>query len=161
MSEADLVERLETARQKLFTHREQRIHPHKDDKILTDWKGLMIAALARAGRALDRPEYTAAARNAAEFILARMRQADGRLLHRYRDGDAGITANLNDYAFFIWGLIDLYESAYDAGHLETALELNQIMLTHFWDEEGGGLYFTPDDGEQLLVRLGDVVEDLL
>jgi uncharacterized protein YyaL (SSP411 family) len=115
----------------------------------------MIAALARAGRALGRPEYTAAAGNGAEFMLAHMRRSDGRLLHRYRDGDAGITANLSDYAFLIWGFIDLYESTYDAGYLETALDLNETMLTYFWDEEGGGLYFTPDDGEDLLVRKKD------
>ena len=142
----------EQARGKLFRHREKRIHPYKDDKILTDWNGLMIAALARAGSVLDRPEYVEAARSASEFILMQMRLSGGRLLHRYRDGEAGIKANLDDYAFMAWGLIELYQADFDAAHLEAALELTGIMLEHFGDPSGGGLFFTPDDGEELLVR---------
>jgi len=142
----------EQAREKLFRHRETRIHPYKDDKVLTDWNGLMIAALARAGSVLDRPEYVEAARSASEFILMQMRFSDGRLLHRYRDGEVGIKGNLDDYAFMAWGLIELYQADFDATHLEAALELTGITLEHFGDPSGGGLYFTPDDGEELLVR---------
>src|SRR5207245_7640658 len=84
---ADAQRRREAARKKLFAAREQRVHPPKDDKILTDWNGLMIAALAEAAQAFDRPDYDAAARRTADFLLARMRTKDGRLLHRFRDGD--------------------------------------------------------------------------
>jgi len=77
---------------------------------------------------------------------------DGRLLHRYRDGEAGILANLDDYAFFVWGLIELYEATFEVHYLKTALDLNADMLKRFWDGQRGGLFFTPDDGEALIVR---------
>jgi uncharacterized protein YyaL (SSP411 family) len=152
MPPPELEDRLTRARHRLFTHREQRIHPLKDDKLLTDWNGLMIAAMSKAAQALGRPEYTAAARRAADFMLARMRRSDGRLLHRYRDGDAGIPANLSDYAFLTWGLIELYEACFEVRYLEAALDLNRLMLDNFRDEAGGGFYLTPDDGEDLPVR---------
>jgi uncharacterized protein YyaL (SSP411 family) len=152
MKPGEFAAAFERAREKLFRHREKRVRPYKDDKILTDWNGLMIAALARAGSVLNRPEYIDAARSASEFILMQMRLSDGRLLHRYREGQAGIKGNLDDYAFMAWGLIELYQADFDASHLEAALELTGIMLEHFGDPSGGGLFFTPDDGEELLVR---------
>jgi uncharacterized protein YyaL (SSP411 family) len=161
MTERDLVQQIDTARLKLFNHRRQRVHPHKDDKILTDWNGLMIAALAKSGAALDRTDFTYAARGAADFILERLLISDDRLLHRYRDGEAGIADTLNDYAFFIWGLIELYEACQDVRYLEAALRLTRSMMTHFWDDEHGGLYFTPDDGEDLLVRRKEVYDGAL
>jgi uncharacterized protein YyaL (SSP411 family) len=124
----------------------------KDDKILTDWNGLMIAALAKGAQAFDEPEYAEAARHTADFIIGNMRKPDGRLLHRYRDGQAGIEANLDDYAFLVWGLIELYEAVFNTKYLKVALELTHDMLRHFRDEDGGGLYLTPDDGESLFVR---------
>ena len=113
ISQKELQERLEAARGKLFQYRQKRIHPHKDDKILTDWNGLMIAALAQAGRALDETEYTEAAEKAADFILTNLRRPDGRLLHRYRDGNAGIDAHLDDYAFLTWAMLELYETTFN------------------------------------------------
>ena len=83
-----------------------RIHPHRDDKILTNWNGLMIAALARGYQILSHNRYLTEAKKAVDFILMRMRDRNGRLLHRFRDGEAAIMANLDDYAFFIWGLLD-------------------------------------------------------
>jgi len=157
-SQQDLPEHLELIRQKLFAYREKRVHPMKDDKILTDWNGLMIAALAKGAQAFDEPEYTEAACRAADFILGNMRKPDGRLLHRYRDGQAGVEANLDDYAFLVWGLIELYEAIFDARHLEVALELTRDMVRHFWDEDGGGLYLTPDDGESLFVRRKEIYD---
>jgi len=142
----------EQAREKLFLHREARVHPYKDDKVLTDWNGLMIAAMARAGSVLGIKEYVDAAGRASDFILMQMRVPGGRLLHRYRDGEAAIRANLDDYAFLAWGLIELYQADFDVVHLEAALELTGIMLDHFYDSSAGGFYFTPDDGEALLVR---------
>jgi uncharacterized protein YyaL (SSP411 family) len=146
------------ARDKLFEVRERRIHPHKDDKVLTDWNGLMIAALARGAQVLEETEYADAAARAAGFVLDRMRTPDGRLLHRYRDGEAKITAHLDDYAFLIWGLIELYEATFEVPYLKTALELNGHMLDHFWDDHSGGLFFTPDDGEDLIVRKKEIYD---
>jgi uncharacterized protein len=152
MTEQALRARLEHIRQTLFARRETRVHPHKDDKILTDWNGLMIAALARAGRVLNEARYTAAAEQAVTFILSTMRDDRSRLLHRYRDGDAAIPAHLDDYAFLIWGLLELYESTFKVSYLEQALRLNADLLADFWDEEGGGFYRIAADSEALLVR---------
>jgi uncharacterized protein YyaL (SSP411 family) len=152
MPEQELAVRLDSARQQLFAAREARIHPHKDDKILTDWNGLMIAALAKGGRVFADISYTEAAEQAADFILQEMRDGQGRLWHRYRDGEAAVQANVDDYAFLTWGLLELYETNFEIRYLETALKLTDDLLAHYWDEEDGGLYFTPDDGEKLLVR---------
>jgi len=152
MPVAVLEERISSAGRKLFEEREGRVHPHKDDKILTDWNGLMIAAFAKGARVLGDSTWAAAAGRAADFILDQMRKPDGRLLHRYREGRAGIPGHLDDYAFFIWGLIELYEATYQVRYLKTALELNRRMLKHFWDEGKGGLFFAADDSESLIVR---------
>lgn len=142
---------IQTIREKLFDAREKRIHPYKDDKILTDWNGLMIAALARGAQVLGDTVYRDAAENGARFVLERLRQ-DGRLLHRYREGESGISAHLDDYAFYVWGLIELYEATFDASFLKTAVDLNEDMIRFFWDHQGGGFFFTPEDGETLIVR---------
>ncbi len=150
--EAELVSRLETVRQKLFEARNHRVHPHKDDKILTDWNGLMIAALARAARVLEEPAYAQAAQRAKGFLLTNVRDSRGRLLKRYRDGEAGLPAHLEDYAFLVWGLLELYETTFDVKDLETALLLNRESIERFWDKKNGGFYFTANDGESLIVR---------
>ena len=156
-----LEKTLELTRTKLFEAREKRVHPHKDDKILTDWNGLMIAALAQGAQVLGDTGYADAGATAAEFVLKRLRRPDGRLLHRYRDGEAGITAHLDDYAFTIWGLTQLYEATFQVPYLETALELNEDMLKHFWDDLGGGFFFTPDDGESLIIRKKEIYDGAL
>jgi uncharacterized protein YyaL (SSP411 family) len=156
-----LKQKIDSARSRLFEVRERRVHPHKDDKILTDWNGLMIAALARGAQVLGDKVYADAAENAVEFILNRLRKPDGRLLHRYRDGEASIAAHLDDYAFLAWGLIETYEATFDARYLTTALELNKEMIRRFWDERGGGLYFTSDDAENLIVRKKEVYDGAL
>ncbi len=152
IAENRLRKSLEDSRQKLYHEREKRIHPFKDDKILTDWNGLMIAALAKAGNALDNRKYTAAAGKAADFILQNLTAANGRLLKRYRKGQAGLSAHLNDYAFMVWGLIELYQATYELKYLKHAIALNDRMLAHFWDKQNGGLYMTADDSEKLLIR---------
>ena len=157
----ELKERVEAARQKLFTARNKRIHPHKDDKILTDWNGLMIAALAKGAQVCNEPEYADAAKRAADFILTDMRRPDGRILHRYRDGHAAILANVDDYAFLIWGLLELYETVFDVHYLQTALNLNSEMIRYFWDEQNGGFYFTADDAEELIVRQKDIYDSAI
>lgn len=158
ISESELESRLETARQKLFEMRERRVHPHKDDKILTDWNGLMIAALAKGAQVFGEPRYAEAAQRAVDFIFKNMRKPDGRLLHRYRDGQANIEGNLDDYAFLIWGLIELYESTFDANYLQSAIDLNSSLIKHFWDNKGGGFYFTADDSESLIVRQKEIYD---
>jgi len=152
MSPKEAGHEIEAIRQKLLEARRMRVHPSKDDKVLADWNGLMIAALSRAAQAFDDGQYAASARKAADFFLDSMREADGRLLHRYRDGHAGLQANLDDYAFMVWGLIDLYEAVLDVTYLRAALDLTHHMLEHFWDDAEGGFFFTPDYGEDLLVR---------
>ena len=152
VSSSVLSGRIEAIRRRLFEVREKRIHPHKVDKILTDWNGLMIAALSKAAWAFDDAEYAAAAGRAADFVLDKLRRPDGRILHRYRDGQAAVPGNADDYAFFIWGLIELYEATFEVGRLETALSLNDILARHFWDNASGGFFFTADDAEELIAR---------
>lgn len=147
-----LHNRLGEARRKLFNVRDKRVHPHKDDKILTDWNGLMIAALAKAGQVLEEPRYVEAALRAAGFIMTEMCDEHGRLYHRYRDGEAAVPAFLDDYAFLIWGLLELYEATFEIIHLQRALDLTTVLLTHFWDRETGGFFLTVDDAEVVLVR---------
>ncbi len=158
LSVAELSSFLEQAHAKLFAVRAGRVRPHLDDKVLIDWNGLMISAFARAARALEDAEYARIAGTAAAFLLAKMRRADGRLLHRYRDGDAAIDGLLDDYAFFCQGLLDLYETTFDFAWLEQAIDLAQISLRHFWDAANGGFFFTPDDGEDLIVRRKEVYD---
>jgi hypothetical protein len=158
VSQAKLEERLEEARRKLFDARSRRAHPHKDDKILTDWNGLMIASLAKGARAFDHPPYLEAAREAMEFVRTHLKTPGGRLLHRYRDGQAAVPGNLDDYAFLIWGALELYETSFEAGFLKDALELTHDMIEQFWDARSGGFYFTADDADPLPVRSKDIVD---
>jgi uncharacterized protein YyaL (SSP411 family) len=155
-AQKEIDQKLEKIREKLFAIREKRIHPHKDDKILTDWNGLMIAALAKGAQVFDEPAYARAAGKAVDFILKRMRTSEGRLLHRFRDGLASIPATVDDYAFIIWGLLELYEATFEAKYLDYVLELNCQLRTHFWDEKDGGLFFTSDDAEELLIRQKEI-----
>ncbi|MCR4431577.1 MAG: thioredoxin domain-containing protein [Tepidanaerobacteraceae bacterium] len=154
----DLIEELKDCREKLFNERGKRIRPHKDDKILTSWNGLMIAALAKGARVAGNEKYTFMARKAADFIFSKLVREDGRLLARYRDGEAAIPAYLDDYAFLVWALLELYETTFDAGYLKKALEMNRQMLDLFWDEEKGGLFFYGKDGEELLFRPKEIYD---
>ena len=146
---------LEGAREKLFRARERRVRPGRDDKILTDWNGLMIAAMAKGAQVLDRPDWAEAAAEAARFVLTRLRDGRGRLLHRYREGEAAVPGMLDDYAFLIWGLLELYEASFEAETLKNALELADNTINHFHDEKDGGFFFTADDGEEILFRQKD------
>ncbi len=158
ISEREIEQRIEVARGKLLAYRDQRVHPLKDDKVLTDWNGLMIAALAKGARAFDAPRYAVAAAAAASFILEQMVTDDGRLLHRYRDGEAALPAYAADSAFLTWGLLELYEATFEVRFLEQALALNAHMIAHFWDEAKGGFYSTADDSEELLVRRKEIYD---
>jgi uncharacterized protein YyaL (SSP411 family) len=144
--------RLSALRNTLFEDREKRIHPLKDTKILADWNGLMIAALAKAGRAFGEQEYTDAAIKANAFIEKKMRAENNRLWHRYRDGHTAVPGQLEDYSFLIYGLLELYEATFDVRYLDTALKYNDILEVWFKDSEQGGYYMTASDAEKLIIR---------
>ncbi len=156
-----LREHLEEARGLLLAHRETRIRPGKDDKVLTDWNGLMIAALARAARVFGDAAYAEAARRAATFLLTDMRTDDGRLLHRYRRGDAALPGTLDDYAFLTWGLLELYETAFDVDHLSAAAALTDSAVQHFRDPEHGGFFLAAADVDDLIVRQKEAYDGAL
>lgn len=145
-------------RRKLFQHREKRIHPYKDDKILTAWNGLMIAALAYGARVLNNDRYKAAAEAAVSFIQSKLIREDGRLMARYRDGETAHVGYLDDYAFFIWGLIELYQAGFDIKHLKLAVGLNEDMIKYFGDEGKGGYFIYGNDSEQLIARPKEVYD---
>ncbi len=146
------------AKEKLFNARSKRPRPHLDDKILVDWNGLMISALSFGWRVLDEPRYRQAAERSAQFILKNLIREDGRLLHRWREGESAITGTIEDYAFFIHGLIDLYEATFDPDYLREAKRLSYDMLRLFWDESSGGFFFTANDAERLLVRPKEIYD---
>ena len=147
----DLEARLERVCARLLEARSRRPRPLLDDKVLTDWNGLAIAAFAVAGRTFGRDDYTDAAAHAAAFVLDEMRTDGGDLVHRYRDGQAGIDGMLDDYAFLVWGLTELYQTTFKVPVLEAALDLHDRMRDRFEDDEGG--YFVArEDAPDLLVR---------
>jgi hypothetical protein len=161
ISKLEVDDKFTKERQQLFAVREERIHPHKDDKILTSWNGLMIAAMSIAARVLSEDKYKEAAKKAVQFIQDNLRREDGRLLARYREEDAAYLGYVDDYAFLIWGLIELYETTFVAKYLDMALELNQDLIDYFWDEEDGGLYFYGSDSEELLTRPKEIYDGAL
>ncbi len=156
---ADLRSSLAVSRAKLFEARDKRIHPGLDDKILVNWNGLMLDALARAAGPLNEPRYLAAAQKTANFLLEKLRRADGRLLHAYRHGVAKFDAYLDDYAALIDGLTSLYEADFDARWLDEAVRLADVMLARFYDKTAGGFYYTADDHEQLIARNKDLYDN--
>ena len=141
LSEDDLSRELSRIRQELIDRREMRPRPLKDTKILTDWNGLMIAALAKAAWALGRNEYATAADAAAVYIRDNM-TIQGMLYHRSAEGEVAVPAFLDDHAFLIWGLLELYEASFEENHLSWALELSGETIRNFWDERQGGFFFT-------------------
>ncbi|MBI4716882.1 MAG: thioredoxin domain-containing protein [Planctomycetes bacterium] len=147
----DLRRRMGAWREKMRVARARRTPPALDDKVLTGWNGLMIAALAKAGAVLDRPAYAEAAAKAAEFILNTLRR-DGRLRATYRNGEARLTAYLSDYAFLTEGLLNLYEATFDRRWLDAAVSLTETSIRYYFDEKNGGFFFTASDAETLLAR---------
>ena len=147
--------RLAAARQRLLEARARRVRPHRDDKILTSWNGLMIASFAYGASTLNEPRYAAAARSAAEFILAHLVR-DGTVLRRYRDGEAAYPGTLEDYAFFSYGLLELYEADFDPRWLADAKRLAERMIDRFWDSERGGCFLRGNDEPPLIVRTKEI-----
>ena len=156
----DLDARIAAARTKLYELRAQRIWPGLDDKVLTSWNGLMLAAFAEAGQALRRPDYIEAARSNAEFLHRTMRRDSGRLLRTWKAGsDAKFNAYLEDYAYLADGLLALYEATFEARWVDWARELAELMLAHFRDDKNGGFFDTSDDHEQLIHRPQDLQDN--
>ena len=151
LSLEELREVLEESRPILYEARNARPKPLRDDKILTSWNGLMISAFAQAGMLLGEAGLLEVARRAADFVLADLR-VDGRLRRSYKDGRSSYNAYLDDYAFMIAALIDLFEASADARYLREAIALDEVLREHYEDNEGGGFFMTSDDHEQLLVR---------
>ena len=149
----DLGPVLASALERVRAERGNRPRPARDDKILTDWNGLAIAAFAMAARVFGSGEYLDVGRRAASFILSTMVTKEGRLFHRYRAGEAAIEGNADDYTHFVWGLLELYRSSLDHRFLEQAVSITDRFVDHFGDGEPGGFFFTPDDGEALIARL--------
>jgi hypothetical protein len=149
---------VEKARKKLFNAREKRVHPSKDDKILTDWNGMTIAAFCKAAQAFDDENYVRTAIKAAEFFMENMTDTDGKMKHRYRDGEVAIGAFLEDYAFFTWGLIELYQTTFDIKYLEHALKLTDYLIAHFHDRNSGGFFHTSDEAEEMIFRSKEVYD---
>jgi len=158
LTEKQLTDKIEIIRTKLFIVRENRVHPQKDDKILTDWNGLMIAAMARAGAILNNKLYADAAVKAMDFLINNLMKKDGSLMKRYRNGNSGLTGVLDDYAFTIWALIELYNMNYDEKYLEIAMDLSEYQIDQFWDFDSHGFFFTASSGEALLVRSKEVYD---
>ena len=144
--------RYEKIRTKLFNQRKKRISPLKDDKILTDWNGLAIAAFAKAGDVFDNEEFVLIAEKSADFISRNLKNEDGTLLKRYRNGKSGINGHLDDYAFYIWGLLELYESTFKVDYLEEAIELSDIVIKNFSNENNAGFYLSGKNSEKMIVR---------
>jgi uncharacterized protein YyaL (SSP411 family) len=159
--EEDLQKRIARINEKLFGRREQRPRPLKDTKILADWNGLMIAALAKAAQAFGRADYAEEASAAAAFIGDTM-TVKGELYHRSAEGEVTIPAFLDDYAFLIWGLIELYGATFEPGYLSWAAGLTENVIHGFWDEKAGGFFFTsPDLHRDLPLRRKELYDGAL
>jgi uncharacterized protein len=161
ISPEELEARLAILREKLFKVREDRIKPGRDEKILTEWNGLMIHALAEVGVTVGRRSALQAAVNAANFVLEKMSQEDGKLYRSYKDGQAKFNAYLEDYAAFARGLIALYEATFDLRWLAEASRLTQFMIVQFGDAERGGFFQTGVDHEELVVRRKDFIDNAI
>jgi uncharacterized protein YyaL (SSP411 family) len=158
MNPASLERRIEDGRSKLFRSRKGRIHPIKDDKILTAWNGLMISAFSKGYQTFSEERYLIAAQRAADFILSNMTDDSARLVRRYRQGVASLPAHVNDYAFLVQGLLDLYEASFDVRHLKEAIRLVDLMVDLFWDDDEGALFYTAVDSEKLLIRRKEIYD---
>ena len=159
--EEDYVARLSGAREHLFAIRKNRVRPLIDDKVLTDWNGLVISALSIAARAFGNDRYLEAATCAADFILGTMRSGTGELFHRYRNGKSGIRGVASDYAFFCAGLLDLYELTFEPAYLEAAIGIEEYFTRHFLDRRDGGYFTSHEDVADILVRQKDIYDGAL
>src|SRR5690606_2854165 len=157
----ELRQRLSAMRQTLLEARNQRPALLKDDKILTSWNGLMIRSLAIGGDALGRSDLVDAARKSALFVLAHLRDGEGRLLRTHRQDQSTLNAYLDDYAFLVDGLLALHKATGEQEWLNAARRLTDDQIELFWDEQGHGFYFTPDHHEELLARTKNAYDSVI
>jgi uncharacterized protein YyaL (SSP411 family) len=156
--DADKTAAPDNVRDKLFAARNTRSRPVRDDKVLTDWNGLMIAALARGAQVLDEKEYGVAAQRGARFILDNLRNDRQELVHRWRQGRAGLPATAADYSFMIWGLLEIYGWDFDPRWLQQALELTGHLESNYWDDKLGGFYLTKPDENSRLPKIKEIID---
>ncbi|MCY4624383.1 MAG: thioredoxin domain-containing protein [Chloroflexi bacterium] len=157
----ELSAELEEGKATLLAARENRIWPFLDDKVLTGWNALMLGALAEAAAVFDRSDYLQAAEANADFLLTTLRDAEGRLLRTYREGEVKLKGYLEDYAFLVDGLLSLYEATFEPRWLREAQSLAEAMLSLFWDEDVAGFYSTGSDHEELLMRPQDFYDNAI
>ena len=146
---------------RMLVARGARVRPSRDDKVLADWNGLTIAAFSRAGRAFGNADMIRAAQEAAQFVSQHLQSRQGRLLHRYRDGEAAIPGFADDNAFLAWGFLELYEATFGAKHLQTAIALVDSFTAHFWDTTGGGFFQSADDASDSVDRRKSFTDGVL
>jgi uncharacterized protein len=154
----ELIVRLGKIRNALFEERKKRIAPATDDKILTDWNGLMLAALARASQVLGEQRYLQAAVKTTDFILSHMRGEDGALFHRFAKGERAVEGFLDDYAFFVFGLVEVYKATFEDNYIQAAETLTKIMVAKFWDDKNGGFYQTQTKLDASMPRMKQVYD---
>jgi uncharacterized protein YyaL (SSP411 family) len=168
MSVSEVASAAERGRDVLFAAREKRVKPARDEKVLTAWNGLMLAAFAEASAVLGNEEYLETAKRNAEFLLAnltvRAKDVGGSpvlrsVLRTWKDGKAKLNGYIEDYANLADGLIELYQASGEERYLEEARRLADTMITEFWDEDNGGFYFTSNDHEELIVRNKDLYDN--
>ena len=147
-----IAEILNYASAKLFTVREKRVKPGRDEKILTSWNGLMISGFAKGYAVSGDKRYLDAAKNAIDFIESKLASNDGRLRRTFKDGQSKLNGYVEDYAFYVNGLLDLFAASSREQYLSKSVKYTDFMLEHFWDEKEGNLFFTSDDHEQLISR---------
>ncbi|NLK28886.1 MAG: thioredoxin domain-containing protein [Clostridiales bacterium] len=144
--------------EKMYQFRQDRSTLHKDDKILTSWNALMIIAYAKAARILQKEEYITIARNAVDFINARLMDENGELYIRYRDGSADYPGHLDDYAFLGMALLEMYDSTFEVDYLKQAISITEKMIDKFWDDKNGGFFLNAKDAKQLIYRPKEVYD---
>lgn len=158
LQDKDQEEILQKARAKLLAERTRRIPPGKDDKVLADWNGMTIHALAQAGNVFNRPDWIEAAKRAYEFVTENMTR-QGRLLHSWRDGRVQHAATLDDYAHMMRAALALYETGMDPAYIDQAESWAGLVNRHFADETGGGYFFTADDTTDLVTRTKNAMDN--
>lgn len=150
---------LEDGRRKLAAARRKRVRSGRDEKIITAWNGMMISALAKAGRILDQEQYTGAALKAAEFAMTNLSFENGRLRRFYKDRPESVPGFLEDHAYLVAGLIDLYQATFDYRWLREPLRLTDLMIDHFWSDEEATFFDSPVDSSQLFLRPRNPVDE--
>ncbi len=158
LSKEEIITQVENIRKKLYKARSQRIPPEKDEMILTDWNSLLMAALAQAGRILDEPSYISMAEQIYQFIITKLSTSEQQLFHSYQNGQAKIPGFADDYAFFIWSLLELFQTTFQPKYLKQSMEFTHYFLDHFSDKTNGGIFFTDESGDQILMRTKKITD---